>query len=296
MSIYGDSFTWASGVGHDEAWGNLLSILLSCRVSNFGQPSYGTDQAFLRFELNMDDRARVVILGHLSSDIMRNVAQSYGFVSPAPMSGLRYKPRFILERGELKLIPIPYFPLEEVRHAILNPGKHLPYEYFVPGGDAGTLRLEFPYSWSMLKALLWNRQLRAVLERRPYSLDFYDEDHSSVALERTTKIIESFYVLAVERGKHPLVVIFPAPDDMQYFEKNGLWVYQSLIDSLNDKNIQSLNIGEKLLERYQGGDIDEIYIQEPKSKGHFNAEGNSLVADIIYEYMNEKGLLKNLDY
>ena len=41
--LYGDSFTWSSEVEAKDAWGNVLSRLLDCRVSNFGVGEYGTD-------------------------------------------------------------------------------------------------------------------------------------------------------------------------------------------------------------------------------------------------------------
>ena len=73
VSLYGDSFTEATGVDHEHAWSNVLSRLLNCRASNFGVAGYGTDQAYLRFLLNTQDPAKVVILGIFPENIQRDV-------------------------------------------------------------------------------------------------------------------------------------------------------------------------------------------------------------------------------
>ena len=37
-----------------EAWSNQLSRLVGCRVANYGVSGYGSDQATIRFEQNVD--------------------------------------------------------------------------------------------------------------------------------------------------------------------------------------------------------------------------------------------------
>ena len=36
VSLYGDSFTYGDEVAHSEAWSNVLSSRLKCRVGNYG--------------------------------------------------------------------------------------------------------------------------------------------------------------------------------------------------------------------------------------------------------------------
>ena len=49
VALYGNSFTYGEEVGDADAWGNVLSGMLGCRVANYGVGAYGTDQALLRF-------------------------------------------------------------------------------------------------------------------------------------------------------------------------------------------------------------------------------------------------------
>ena len=107
VALYGDSFIEGFGVDDEQAWSNVLSLLLNCRVANYGVSGYGTDQAYLRFVDNRKDQARMVILGFLSDNLMRNVNQLRNLISDTNACAL--KPRFILDgQGQLTLVPIPH--------------------------------------------------------------------------------------------------------------------------------------------------------------------------------------------
>lgn len=57
--------------------------------------AYGTDQAPLRFERNVDDRAPVVILGFFVRDVLRNVSRYLRLdFTNLPTS---FKPRFVVD-------------------------------------------------------------------------------------------------------------------------------------------------------------------------------------------------------
>ncbi len=78
--------------------------MLGCRVSNFGVEGYGTDHSYLRFKYNDRDRAKIVILGHLSENIIRNVNQLKGLLYHS--RGVDLHPRFIIgQDGSLEFIP-----------------------------------------------------------------------------------------------------------------------------------------------------------------------------------------------
>jgi hypothetical protein len=142
VSVYGDSFTFGADVAHEEAWPNRLAERLGCRVSNFGVGGYGSDQALLRFELNETNRAPVVVLGHLTENILRNVNQLRGLLYAGSRWGL--KPRWIVGAdGRLELVPIPTGSLSELSRVIEAPEDHLTHEFFVPGGESGKQRASF---------------------------------------------------------------------------------------------------------------------------------------------------------
>jgi hypothetical protein len=150
VSIYGDSFAWGTEVDSEHAWSNVLSQLLHCRAANYGVPAYGTDQAYMRFHVNSGDTAPVVILTHLSEGITRNVGQFRNLAAPSPLFFL--KPRFTLgEKGNLQLLPVPSLNEAQYQDLQKNPQQYLTHEFFLPGGESGTQKLQFPYTLSLIR-------------------------------------------------------------------------------------------------------------------------------------------------
>jgi hypothetical protein len=155
VSIYGDSYTLGSEVEDEDAWGNVLSTMLNCRVNNFGVGGYGSDQAYLRYLTISDDTSPLVFINHLSENILRNVNRFRSILAGYDGSEkLSFKPRFIIDdHGKLELLSIPTFEVSEYNDVLIDPGKYLPHEYFVPGGDSGLVHLRFPYTLALLRTL-----------------------------------------------------------------------------------------------------------------------------------------------
>lgn len=207
VSLYGDSYTWGSEVLPEYAWGNVLSKLLNCRVSNFAVGGYGTDQSFLRFRSNEQDQAKIVILCHSAENIVRNVTQFFNQIYGSDVFGL--KPRFIIdETGSLKLVPIPRFSRDQYGRMLNSPERFLEKDCLVPGGPLGTYKAGFPFSLSVLRAFNHFR-VKARLAGEPFWASFYEYDHPSQGLQITALIIKSFYQEARRRGKIPIVALIP---------------------------------------------------------------------------------------
>ncbi|MDH3234475.1 MAG: hypothetical protein OEQ29_13230, partial [Alphaproteobacteria bacterium] len=105
ISLYGNSFTYGAEVTDAEAWSNVLSKKIGCRVANYGVIGYGTDQAYLRFRGNTKDASKLVILGIFATNLMRNVNQYQYFING--FSTFSLKPRFVLKNDKLQLIELP---------------------------------------------------------------------------------------------------------------------------------------------------------------------------------------------
>jgi hypothetical protein len=266
VSLYGDSFTYGAEVDHEHAWSNILSELLQCRVANYGVGGYGTDQAYLRYLKNGRDRSDIVILGHLSADIVRNVNQFRNLLSSGTNYGL--KPRFIQDpEGHLELIPLPEFTKDEYRAMVKEPEKYLPHEYFV--------RFDFPYLWSLFRSFDQFR-MRLQLRRRPLHFDFYRDDHPSGALQVTGAIIERFAELAASRGQRPIILMIPTCEDLAYYHENGVWATGPLMELLKGGGWDVLEAGPGLMENLQGRDPCRLCYFD-----HFNEDGNRILAEMV---------------
>lgn len=90
VSLHDDSFTYASDVDDEHAWGNVLSRLSGHRIANYGVPGHGPDRTFPRFRENVDDEAEIVVLGFIGDDIIRIINQDRRLIHDQD-AGMRLK-------------------------------------------------------------------------------------------------------------------------------------------------------------------------------------------------------------
>lgn len=285
-SIYGDSFAWAEEVDDEHAWGNVLSRRMGCRVANYGITGFGPDQAYLRYARSKDDRSKVVILTHLSENILRNVNRLRNLIAPSSEPAL--KPRFVANAsGEIELVPI-YTPKDEadLRAVVDHPEDHLQNEWFAPGGAAGVSRLGFPYLLSVKRAL-GSFKMRAAFAGRPSHEEFYAPDHPARGLQVSVGIAKAFTREATSRGASPLFVIIPLVPDFVGKKKTGKWSYAPLVDELERAKVPYLDTGARFEAELQGGDPCSLYVR--CSGGHFNEKGYRLLGEYVHEWLKTNG-------
>ena len=282
LSLYGDSFTYGDEVSNADAWSNVLSILLKCRVANYGVPAYGTDQAYLRFEGNETDVAPVTILGVYALELLRNISQYLYFQLGSNSSGdtpKTFKPRFILRDRRLELVPLPYIPTNQLEAFLAAPHQFLPHETFLPGTQFGPSRVTFPYVLTLLR-LVWNERVITKLRGQPSWFAFAKPGHPSQALEVTVGIVEKFASLCRQRGKRCLVVLFPTGSSYNYYRKTETLALQSLGEVLQRFGIDALDVTPGLAQYL--GEQSYCTLLTACSNGHYNPEGNRVVARLIH--------------
>jgi hypothetical protein len=284
LSAYGDSFTYAEEVDAAHAWANLLSGMMGCRVENFGVGGYGSDQAFLRYQANFEDRAARVLLVHQVENILRNVNQYRQLLYPG--SGLGFKPAFHYAGQQLTVEP-PLRPgsLAELRAIAERPEAHLRHEYFLPGGPSGKRRFAFPYT---LNALLAIREFHiwSTIAGKPWYADFYETDHPSQALRITAGMMQLFHEFSAARGQSGIVVLLPNAKELVHRKKTGRWSYQALPRELSRLRVPYIDLGPPLLAAI--GEADPCALTKLCS-AHFNEAGYELVARALHEALTEQG-------
>ena len=291
ISLYGDSFTWATEVDDERAWGNLLARRAGCRVANYGVAGYGTDQAYLRFRSHEADSAGVVVLGVMSENILRNVMQFKDLIYPKEFYSL--KPRFVLgDRGELELVPMPRIPAERYGEFVEHPERFLARDFFVPGGSSRVGRLRFPYTLSVARVcgnLIWYRMLLGEPVVDVVYADFYREDHPSQALEITAEIVTAFHADGVKGGRLPVVVVFPERSSLENYLEDGVWGYENLLVKLTERGIDAVNFGDRLVEGLGEREPEALF----KAGEHYGEEVNRWIAEVVYEYVEGHGGLRS---
>ena len=293
LSLYGDSFTWGFRVTDSEAWGDLLTKSLGCRVDNYGVAGYGTDQAYLRFVDNEADEAPVAVLSVWSENIARNVNQDRSLM----YLNFGIKPRFILdESGQLELIPPPSLTLQNYEQYADDPGAFLKHEFFLPEQTPlSKRRLGFPYLIRLPYFFSYKRiylSLLALISNPPswYS-ELYEADHPSQALPIMIEVLTAFDRLARERGKRPIVFVLPSIKDADHWRATGTWSYKPLLDALQEREIQTFNVGAEMTAR-MGEEDYCVYMCRNRAhrSGHFTVEGNRLLGEIAHDLLRAEGI------
>lgn len=287
VALYGDSFTFAEDVGHEEAWGNQLARRLACRVANHGILGFGTDQALLWARRNPVPTARARVLGICTENVLRNVNQFRGLLYPH--ADYAFKPRFLVaDDGNLTLVPLPQPGSAAEYLALLDdPAARLPHEYFLPGGPAGITALEFPFTLSALR-LTRNYRLQAVFRREPAHAAFYAPDHPSGALRVTSAIARSFVAESKAQDKHAGVVIFPLAGDFAYARRTGRLPHQPLLDELERHHVPVLDTTAPLEKALGDRDPCDLYVR--CQGGHFTPEGNRIIAESVHGWLAARSL------
>jgi hypothetical protein len=281
VSAYGDSFTWGDEVTPEHSYPNVLAALIDCRVDNFGVGGYGTDQAFLRYQHNVEDRAPVVVLGHFSENIVRNVNQLRGFYAPGRFG---FKPRFIAAAdGSIDLVTLPGLSVEQYLQVHKRTRELLPHEYFVPDELGGPSVLDFPYTF-VVGQTFFHYRIRSALVGRPSYAPFYDIDHPSKALEVSVGILKEFSNTARARNQQPVILIIPDMKDLTSLHEQGSAPYDPLAKTLIEDGINVLDGGRAITEMVADQDFCRLYVDCQRGS-HFNVDGYALLASIVYQHL-----------
>lgn len=288
LSLYGDSFVYASEVSDADAWGNLLAEQLQCPVANYGVGGYGTDQAYLRFTQNEEDEAPFTILGIYPQNLLRNVNQYRFLLTGGEVNG--FKPRFVLDDGQLRLLPLPEIAYTDLPALYANPEQWFTHESFLPDSAYGPARFQFPYTWSLIQ-LVARERTRNWLINRPSWSSFVQPDHPTQSLEITMAITTQFKADCQERNKHCMMLVFPTPNSYEWFQDNGGLATQTLITDLQAAGLPVLDLTAGIADQLGDTSFCTIVTQPDICEGHFNETGNRLLANVVYQFLQDEKLM-----
>jgi len=292
ISVYGDSFTYASDVSHDDAWANILAENLGCRIGNFGVGGYGTDQALLRLKSNKSDRAPVTVLGLYPTDVMRNLTHNAYFLQRGYPTG--FKPRYIIGAKGLELLPMPQVAAGDLTDFLESPEKWLDNDVFLPGTKFGPSRVQFPYTLALVKTVFHLRVINRILGR-PSWVTYIEHGHPSGGLDVLMGIVDEYQKECQQRGKRCFVLLFPTPQSYEFQLEHGESSLQTVIDGLVERNMPYLNLAARLSKRMEGQSYCDLIGKPDSCNGHFNADGNRVVAGVIQEFIIEREFLSGAD-
>lgn len=278
VSAYGDSFTAGSGVKDDETYPHELASIFGCHVSNYGLGGYGSDQAFMLWRAQRHlDMAPVVVLGHLSENILRNVNQYRNLLYPG--QELFFKPRFVQQDGALVAVPIPIRTAQDFQQLESDPASVLLHDAFLDRP-----RRAFPYTLAVARWLVDDFHVRSKLAGVPRHEAFYHADHPARALQLTSRILAAFATEAHASGRTPFVVLIPMGDDLVYALKTNRWPDQPLADALREAGVPVIHAGPPMLARLQAEEPCHLFSD---CNGHFNARGYRMLAEVVADRVRD---------
>ena len=291
IAAFGDSFVYGTEVSNEQAWPALLEHEGSgLEVLNYGVPGYGSDQAYLRYELEGADYSpQLVLLAFPPTDLARvvNVYRRFYSSDEVPL----FKPRYELDgTGELSLVESPvrdrrgYESLVEQPESVVPFGVHdqwfEPMIYRNPLHDrSATVRLASATIVRVARRLDRNRLMRGGV--------FNTE---SAAFRIQVKIFEIFVALARTRGSIPVVVMLPDRRVLQAMQNSGPRSYDPLIDHLKEKRIDVLDASDAFVAADLSGGLDRWFAPY----GHYSAQGNRVVSAWLARALRDRLSLQSV--
>lgn len=308
ISFYGDSFLFARQVNDDETCQWYLSELSQTNVLNFSVGNYGFDQALLRLKREYPkNKTKIVVIGVVPSTIVRILCVWKHYNEFGNTFG--FKPRFIIENGKLKLIKNfidkeeKFFEYEKYIQQIRK------YDYFYKAHFKEEM-IRFPYLISILSDSFRNIPLIFLVSvsklfKAEKELEVYPPPMKIImkinlklryklfaqnknAVNLFEKLIEDFVSYAKKNIFVPVFLFMPQKDDLLFIKKKGPY-YADFIERVS-KKIHTIDLTSHLIYRE---DLDEVYTDDNEYGGHYSNFGNKVVAEVIYNKLREKRLLKD---
>lgn len=293
IATYGDSFTYCLDVGDADTWQTFLAHKIRSNVLNFGVGGYGTDQAFLKYQLHDDPVAKVVMLCIFPENINRIVNIYRPFYRYSEAQGLT-KPRFIQEGAGFRLVPNPLTKVEDVAKLVdtdfIRQLGQLDYWYQL---DQKLPSLSFPYSVSLFQ---WRKPIfeqitlsaaRILPFNSPpiFPWNLFDEPEPFAIM---CHIVDSFVKTVLSRGSTPVIIIMPYKDQVQELLDYRVSRIERLLSYMKVKGYRFIDVVQSVADmKPNRSQLEQWY------HGHATREGNRIAAEIIAAYLEKNpGILK----
>lgn len=280
IAAFGDSFTHGDEVDNAQTWEAVMESFDSrIEVMNFGVGCYGPDQALLRYRSKgVRFNPEIVLIGFMPENIYRVVNVFRPFYIPNTAIPLS-KPRFKIQNDQLVLIPNPLSDPEDIEGLLRDDRDiykkiraedyHYPRTYQKGSFDfLATVRLLKILESETSK---WFRG-NSILKNGIYNTE-------GEAFLLTVRILDEFYEEASKSGAIPIILIFPAKEDMDNFVNKKEIRYAPLIGYLKSKKRRYIDLMTTIGVNYSE--------KETFLKTHYTPKGNRSVAQAVYENIKD---------
>jgi hypothetical protein len=243
-------------------------------VLNYGVGGYGVDQAYLRFCTDgMALSPRIVVMGFTTDDLRRLVNVYRRFVSNRELPLV--KPRFMLDRGDLVLLPNPAPRRSDYerywRHPrdVIELGRY--DSWYQPAIYQDPL---YDYSATVrLLTSIWIRvSNRYLTTNRLYRRGEFNP--SSEAFGIQVALFEQFVRKVRQAGARPLVAFLPDRESVARARRGKRPIFEPLIEALGARGIPLVDLTLPFTDPRATGAVGDWFM----NGGHYSPAGNALVA------------------
>lgn len=309
ISCYGDSFAFCRQVNDDETWEHYLSKTFMINVQNFGVGNYGLDQTLLRLKREYAlNPTKIVIIGVVPDTISRILSMWKHYYEYGNTLG--FKPRFKISNNDLELIKNPIDTKEKFL-------KYTNYLNIIQENDFfyktkfSKEKITFPYCINIFRN--WKRNLELIRAVKRIEKNESDGDNSKEILwkpmsiimeinlkwrvqlfqnknnlDLIIKILEEYVMFSKQNNFLPVFVFLPQKDDLLFIKKNYNF-YENMINAiLKIKDLVFFDITKELI---QIKNLDELYSDDNDYGGHYSADGNKKISELIANELREREIL-----
>ena len=254
--VLGDSFAWGYGVEESERFSQLLEKSLDAEVINAGVSGYSTDQELLWYQNEgIKYETDLVILEFAGNDVGDNDQQL--------VSQIYYKPRFVIEEGQL--VPIGY-PV---------PKTSLQGRFIYSLSQRSTLAYFLIQRYFELLALYEKTKVNSDHANSPVSGGMSAKDEP---FELTITLIDEMKNIAESRNAKFMIVTTE-----RWWNSRSGETYKEFINTLRTEGFLVLDV-----ESMPSFDPEVMLIQDD---GHWNQAGHKFVAEQIEGFIESNRLI-----
>ena len=281
IAAFGDSMVYGNEVGTSDGWATQMeSLCPKVEVLNYGVGGYGLDQAYLRYQAEGSRYApHVVLVGFVADDLRRLVNVYRRFIDDREYP--LFKPRFVLDKNDLKLLPTPvdlvaYEQLITRPEGITEFGRH--DHWYQP-----LIYENRMYDWSATVRLLVtvgsNLHRRYIDPDRLWDRDQLNKDSEAFKLQLA--IFKHFTQEARRNGSKPLIVLFPDKASILRVRAGSETYYASIANALKEGDIAYVDLIDAFRMRTEA--VDSFFMPG----GHYSVRGNEIAAKWLLQKLPE---------
>jgi hypothetical protein len=277
LAVFGDSYAYCNEVTDAESWPGQIEAGWKAEVLNYGVGGYGADQAFLRFRGEGTRlKPSIVIMGFTSMMATRVVSLYRRFQDPR--DGPWFKPRFVLQGDQLRLIPAPVASAADAERIIAAPARIIEFGrqdfWYTPAIFEHGL-----YRWSATYRLLactgqsvWRRYFH-----RDRIFTGRTLNPRSEAFALLTHIFRDFAAAVRAAGAEPVALMLPPRGDVELYAGAGRLSYDTIRPEIERLGVRVIDPARALATSSDA--VSDLFA----SGGHYSARGNAIVAAAVAE-------------